>query len=98
MHHYGNPCLHCGTPHDEVPAGPCQGDRKQAVVLAYCVDRQAWQNPGSGCDTVLCMMSTGEIFQEAMHPTEWFMARQRFKNAETLNRREFRQRYRYTAP
>lgn len=23
--HFGDPCIHCGTPHDEVPVGPCHG-------------------------------------------------------------------------
>ena len=23
MHHFGDPCIHCGTPHDEVQPGPC---------------------------------------------------------------------------
>lgn len=25
MHHYGDPCVHCGIPHDDVPVGPCAG-------------------------------------------------------------------------
>lgn len=28
MHtHFGDPCLHCGIPHDAVPIGPCTGDK-----------------------------------------------------------------------
>lgn len=23
--HFGDPCVHCGTPHDEVKPGPCAG-------------------------------------------------------------------------
>lgn len=23
--HFGDPCVHCGTPHDEVEPGPCKG-------------------------------------------------------------------------
>ena len=23
--HFGDPCVHCGIPHDDVPVGPCQG-------------------------------------------------------------------------
>lgn len=23
--HLGDPCIHCGTPHDQVAAGPCRG-------------------------------------------------------------------------
>jgi hypothetical protein len=22
--HFGDPCVHCGIPHDDVPIGPCQ--------------------------------------------------------------------------
>lgn len=36
FYHYGDPCAHCGTSHDEVAPGPCQGDRTKAVVLRYC--------------------------------------------------------------
>lgn len=35
MHHFGDPCRHCGIPHDDIPVGPCQGDPKKAVPLAY---------------------------------------------------------------
>lgn len=23
--HFGDPCVHCGIPHDDVPVGPCRG-------------------------------------------------------------------------
>ena len=36
MTHYGDPCIHCGTPHDEVSIGPCTGDPKKAVAIANC--------------------------------------------------------------
>ena len=32
--HYGDPCIHCGIPHDDVPAGPCQGGSGRAIPLA----------------------------------------------------------------
>jgi hypothetical protein len=35
MHHFGDPCIHCGTPHDNVPVGPCQGNPKKAKPIAY---------------------------------------------------------------
>lgn len=25
LHHMGDPCVHCGSPHDEVRIGPCPG-------------------------------------------------------------------------
>ena len=34
--HYGDPCIHCATPHDNVPVGPCRGDPSKAVPIAYC--------------------------------------------------------------
>ena len=35
LYHFGDPCVHCGSPHDEVPVGPCQGDPAKAVPIAY---------------------------------------------------------------
>jgi hypothetical protein len=26
--HFGDPCVHCGTPHDQVPIGPCRPKQK----------------------------------------------------------------------
>jgi hypothetical protein len=74
------------------------GKRNKARILAYCVDRQAWQNPGSGAQTVLCKMSTGEIVCEAWHPGEYFGMHEHLRGAEVLPRHEFRDRYKYTAP
>lgn len=91
--HFGDPCIHCGTPHDEVEPGPCKGGREKARVLAYCVSRQAWQNPGSGCCTILCKMTNGEIRQDARHPSEHWPQYDWFKNAETLAPHEFRKRF-----
>ena len=34
MTHYGDPCIHCGIPHDDVPVGPCTGDSRKAIPLA----------------------------------------------------------------
>lgn len=27
--HFGDPCVHCGTPHDEVAPGPCPGKSRE---------------------------------------------------------------------
>jgi hypothetical protein len=35
LYHFGDPCVHCGIPHDEVPVGPCQGDPAKAVPITY---------------------------------------------------------------
>ena len=93
MWHYGDPCIHCGTPHDDVPTGSCMGDPKKAIILAYCVARQAWENPGSRCNTVRCAMSDGSIRDEAWHPSYWWWDFPQFKNAEVLAPDEFRKRY-----
>lgn len=36
MTHFGDPCLHCGTPLDDVKPGSCEGDRSKAIVIGYC--------------------------------------------------------------
>jgi hypothetical protein len=87
--HFGDPCLHCGIPHDEVEPGPCRGDHQKAIVLAYCIDRQGYENWASGCETVLCLMSSGEVRTEGHHPAMWWWNSPYFKNAEVLARNEF---------
>lgn len=37
MHHFQDPCRHCGTPLDKMEFGPCKGDPAKAVPLAYAV-------------------------------------------------------------
>lgn len=89
--HFGDPCIHCGTPHDEVARGACPGDPKKAKPLVYCVARQAWNNPGSRCMTIVALMSTNDIQQHALHPSmgwEWY------RDAETMAPAEFRERFR----
>ena len=93
MHHFGDPCLHCATPHDDVAVGPCPGDREKARVLAYCVSRQAYENPGSGCDTVLCKMTNGEVREDHRHPSTWWWDNAWFKYAEVMAPHEFRAKY-----
>jgi hypothetical protein len=33
--HFGDPCIHCGTPHDEIEPGSCHGDFTKAKPTAY---------------------------------------------------------------
>lgn len=33
--HFGDPCIHCGIPHDEIPIGACTGDASKARPIAY---------------------------------------------------------------
>lgn len=87
--HYGDPCIHCQTMHDNVETGPCTGTG-EPIVLKYAVIRQAWQNPGSGCCIVRCLMSNGAIVDQAHHPSEHWVYSEYFKNAEILPPHEFR--------
>lgn len=44
MTHYGDPCIHCNMPHDEVLLGPCTGDRQRAKALDVCFISRRWDN------------------------------------------------------
>lgn len=33
--HFGDPCIHCGIPHDDVPVGACTGPESKAKPIAY---------------------------------------------------------------
>lgn len=93
MYHFGDPCIHCNTSHDDVAPGPCKGDPAKAKVLFYCVSRQAYENPGSRCDTILCAMSDGSIREESRRPEEWWWASSYFKEATVLAPHEFQAKY-----
>lgn len=69
--HFGDPCIHCGIAHDNVPVGPCTGDRTKAIVIRYCITRQGWQN-NSGAQTVIRLMSDGTTEMVGTHnPSFW---------------------------
>lgn len=53
-------------------------------IAAYRIIRQAWQNPGSGCDTIECHNEDGTITEEAHHPSTWWWNESRFKEAKSL--------------
>lgn len=61
--------------------------------IAYCVSRQAWENPNSGCDTVLCAMEDGTLREECHHPEMWWWQSPWFKNAELMAPDRFREKY-----
>lgn len=88
MTHFGDPCIHCGIAHDDVPVGPCQGDQAKAKIIRYGVVRQAWQNPGSSCDDVVVLMSSGEFNHESHHPSSHWPYSDRFKDAKCVSRGE----------
>lgn len=59
------------------------------MIVAYCVARQAWQNPGSRCMTVVCAMEDGTFAVEAHHPSMQPFWDERYKAAKTLAPHEF---------
>lgn len=61
--HYGDPCVHCAIPHDEVPVGPCQGDPAKAVPMAYRSLGVRWDN----VEHFLIQMSNGEFTDRYEH-------------------------------
>lgn len=63
LHHYGNPCVHCSTPHDEVLPGPCAGDPAKAVPMAYRSLGVRWDN----VEHFLIQMSNGEFVDRHEH-------------------------------
>lgn len=42
MTHFGDPCIHCGTPHDDVAVGACRGDAAKAKPIGYCLLERRW--------------------------------------------------------
>jgi len=80
MKHFGDPCIHCGTPHDDLEIGPCKGDPARVKIYAYSIIRQAHQQT-SGRDNVRCYMSDGTIREEAHHPSTHWPYSERFSAA-----------------
>ena len=39
--HFGDPCIHCGVPHDDVPSGPCTGT-SPPVPVAFATISVRW--------------------------------------------------------
>lgn len=52
--HFGDPCIHCAIPHDDVPIGPCVGD-KPPIPIAYKSLGVRWDN----VENFLILMSDG---------------------------------------
>jgi hypothetical protein len=44
MTHFGDPCIHCGIPHDDVAPGACTGDPKKVRPIAYRSLGVRWDN------------------------------------------------------
>jgi hypothetical protein len=57
MTHFGDPCIHCGIPHDEVPVGHCVGDPSKAIPIAF---KYKEIRPRAAVRHITVLMSTGE--------------------------------------
>lgn len=63
MHHFGDPCIHCGTPHDAVDPGPCRGDPDKAKPIAFRSLGARWDK----VEHLLIRMSDGRVEQVWEH-------------------------------
>lgn len=88
MRHYGDPCIHCEIPHDDVPKGKCTGDEKKAVITHYWVKKQAHEQ-NNGADLVRAKLSTGVIIEEGQFPQRHWWRNERYKNADVVPRGSF---------
>lgn len=61
--HFGDPCIHCGSPHDEVEPGPCKGDMAKAVPIRWRYLGTRWDN----VEHYLILMSSGEFKERWDH-------------------------------
>lgn len=64
--HFGDPCIHCGIPHDDVPVGACRGDFTKAIPIAF-------RGLGVRYDNVehfLVLLSNGTLLERWHHIAE----------------------------
>jgi hypothetical protein len=61
--HFGDPCLHCGTAHDQIERGACKGDPSKAVAIAYRSLGTRWD----GYEHFYVRMSTNEVVERWCH-------------------------------
>lgn len=66
MHHFGDPCVHCAIPHDDVPPGPCNGDPSKAVPIAYRSLGVRWD----GVEHFLIRLSNDCVIERHNHISE----------------------------
>ncbi len=65
-HHFGDPCIHCAIPHDDLPVGDCQGDPAKAKPLAYCSMGVRWD----GVQHYRVRFSDGRVEDRHRHISE----------------------------
>ena len=61
--HFGDPCVHCEIPHDDVAPGPCLGDPEKAVPVSWRFIGARWD----GVDQYLIRMSDGQLVDRWEH-------------------------------
>jgi hypothetical protein len=66
LHHFGDPCIHCAIPHDDVPVGPCRGDPAKAIPIAYKSLGVRWDH----VERFLVCFSNGRVEQRYSHISE----------------------------
>lgn len=88
MKHFGDPCIHCGIPHDDVPKGDCKGDKGKAVVTHYWVKRMSYEQ-NNGADLVRARMSSGDIVEEGQFPQSHWWRNGKYKNAKVVAKGSF---------
>lgn len=64
--HFGDPCIHCSTPHDRIPVGPCTGDLSKAVPIAFCSLGVRWDK----VEQCRIRMSDGSVIERWNHISE----------------------------
>jgi len=84
LRHFRDPCVHCGTPHDEVAPGPCPGDPAKAVPMRWRSLGVRWDN----VEHFLIQMSDGSFTERHSHisnalPWNWLKDA---RHDETLRR------------
>ena len=62
MHHFKDPCIHCGTAFEDI-TGPCDGDAAKAVPLAYRVVDRRWD----GVEHYRIRFSDGRVEERHAH-------------------------------
>ena len=63
LHHYGDPCVHCGIAHDDIPPGPCLGDAGKAVPMVFRSYGTRWD----GVEHFLIQYSDGHFEERWEH-------------------------------
>jgi len=64
LRHFGDPCIHCGVPHDDVVPGPCGGDPAKAIPIAY---RLLPVRRFDGFEHFRVLMSDGRVVERVHH-------------------------------